>query len=102
MLGGRVTVRIGGAMHPLIGRIAMEVCVVDIRDHAVTRGDEVVFFGDPRDGAPSRGGWVPATGWSAGELVASTGLRAAREGRPGTASWGSTCTRFDLASGRAG
>lgn len=82
MLGNRVAVRVGDAMRPLIGRIAMDVCVVDIGDHPVARGDEVVFFGDPREGAPSLDGWVHATGWSAGELVTATGARAAREVRP--------------------
>lgn len=82
MLGGRVAVLIGGAMHPLIGRIAMDVCVVEIGDHAVARGDEVAFFGDPHAGEPSLETWVRATGWSAGELVAATGRHAAREVGP--------------------
>lgn len=82
MLGNRVAVRIGGTLHPLVGRVAMDVCVVDITEHAVSRGDEVVFFGDPREDAPPLAEWVRATGWTAGEIVATTGLRAAREVGP--------------------
>ncbi|QEW03187.1 alanine racemase [Microbacterium lushaniae] len=81
MLGNRVAVRIGAALHPLIGRVAMDVCVVDITEHPVSRGDEVVYFGDPRDQAPSLAGWAAATGWTAGELVTAAGLRAVREVR---------------------
>ncbi len=79
MLGNRVTVRIGGALRPLIGRVAMDVCVVDIGDLPVQRGDEVVFFGDPRDEDPPLAAWSAATGWSAGEIVALIGSRATRE-----------------------
>ncbi|MCK6065381.1 alanine racemase [Microbacterium sp. EYE_512] len=81
MLGNRVAVRIGAALHPLVGRVAMDVCVVDITEHPVSRGDEVVFFGDPRDQAPSLAGWADATGWTAGELITAAGLRAVREVR---------------------
>ena len=79
MLGDRVQVRVGGAFRPLIGRIAMDVCVVDIAEHDVARGDEVVFFGDPREPAPPLSSWTAATGWTAGELVSLVGARAHRE-----------------------
>lgn len=78
-LGNRVSVRIGDAMHPIVGRVAMDVCVVAIGDSDVRRGDEVVFFGDPRQGDPSLTAWVELTGLSAAELVTAVGLRATRE-----------------------
>ena len=79
MLDGRVQVRVGGVFRPLIGRIAMDVCVVDIADQEVARGDEVVFFGDPREPSPPLSAWTSATGWSAGELVSLVGARVNRE-----------------------
>lgn len=78
-LGDRVTVAIAGERHPIVGRVAMDVCVVDIGDAAVARGDEVVFFGDPGAGAPSVREWADATGLSALEIVTTVGLRAHRE-----------------------
>ncbi len=77
-LGDRVAVRIGAARHPVVGRVAMDVCVVDIGDADVSRGDEVVFFGDGPDD-PRLADWVACTGLSAAELVTAVGLRAQRE-----------------------
>ncbi|MDR7186122.1 alanine racemase [Microbacterium trichothecenolyticum] len=81
-LGGAVDVAIAGERHPVVGRVAMDVCVVDIRDAAVRRGDEVLFLGDPADGEPSLADWVRETGLTAGELVTMVGLRAGREETP--------------------
>jgi alanine racemase len=77
-LGSRVAVTIGGVAHPIVGRVAMDVCVVDVGEHAVARGAEAVFFGDPRAGEPSLATWTTATGLSASELVAAVGLHARR------------------------
>ncbi|WP_125131901.1 alanine racemase C-terminal domain-containing protein [Microbacterium sp. 10M-3C3] len=82
MLGGRVDVDIAGALHRLVGRIAMDVSVVDIGDTVIERGAVVTYFGDPRTGAPSLGAWTHATGWSAAELIALAGARATREDSP--------------------
>jgi alanine racemase len=81
-LGGAVDVAIAGQRHPIVGRVAMDVCVVDIRDAAVRRGDEVVFLGDPAYGEPSLTEWVRATGLLASELITAVGLRAIREEAP--------------------
>ncbi|QKJ21166.1 alanine racemase [Microbacterium hominis] len=78
-LGGRAVVVIDGLRHPIVGRVAMDVCVVDIGDAAVDRGAEAVFFGDPADGAPSVREWVTATGMTAIELVAAVGVHSERE-----------------------
>jgi len=77
-LGGCVGVRFADRRQPIIGRVAMDVCVVDIEDDAVERGDEVVFFGDPELGDPSLSEWCEATGLSGGELAAAAGLHATR------------------------
>lgn len=81
-LGGAVDVAIAGERRPIVGRVAMDVCVVDIRDAAVGRGDEVLFLGDPARGEPSLGDWVRATGLFASELITTVGLRAIREEAP--------------------
>lgn len=81
-LGGAAHVWIAGERHPIVGRVAMDVCVVDIADAAVRRGDEVLFLGDPAAGEPSLADWVRATGLRAGELIATVGLRAIREETP--------------------
>lgn len=78
-LGGRVDVAIAGRRHPIIGRVAMDVCVVDVGEHEVRRGDEVVFFGDPGRGEPSLRDWLDATSLGAAEIVTAIGLRAWRE-----------------------
>lgn len=76
-LGNRIRVEIGGRPHPVVGRVAMDVCVVDITDAPVAPGDEVVYFGGS---GPARGAlaeWQAASGLSAAELVCAVGLRAA-------------------------
>ncbi len=77
-LGNAVTVSIDGRRHRIVGRVAMDVCVVDVDDTTVPRGSEVVFFGDPAEGHPSLEEWTDATGWSAAEIVATVGVRADR------------------------
>lgn len=78
-LGNAVTVAIDGRRHRIVGRVAMDVCVVDVGATSVARGAEVVFFGDPRDGHPSLQEWTEATGWTPAEIVAAVGTRARRE-----------------------
>ncbi|MNL57989.1 hypothetical protein D3C87_1815880 [compost metagenome] len=60
----------------------MDVCVVEITDAVVRRGDEVLFLGDPADGEPSLVEWEAVTGLTAAELVTVIGLRAIREESP--------------------
>ncbi|BDV30657.1 alanine racemase C-terminal domain-containing protein [Microbacterium terricola] len=78
-LGGAVDVLVAGARRPLIGRVAMDVCVVDIGDASVERGDHVEFFGDPDSGHPSLAPWTAATGLTAAEIVTAVGTRSQRE-----------------------
>jgi alanine racemase len=75
-VGNHVSVAIGDALHPVVGRVAMDVSMIDIGDAEVSTGDEVVFFGDPDAGAPGLGAWVTATGLSAAEIVAGVARRA--------------------------
>ena len=78
-LGNRVSVAIAGDRHPIIGRVAMDVCVVDVGAAPILPRAEVVFFGEPAAGEPSLAEWVEATGLTARELATAVGLRAARE-----------------------
>ncbi len=77
-LGNAASVVIAGRRHPIVGRVAMDVCVVDVQDAVIARGAEVSFFGDPAAGDPSLSEWTDATGLSAAEIVAIVGARADR------------------------
>ena len=80
-LGNRMTVSIAGERHPIVGRVAMDVCVVDVGAAPVRRRDDVVFFGDADAGEPAAAEWAAATGLTALEIVTAAGLRAVREHR---------------------
>ncbi len=71
-------VLIAGKLFEISGRVAMDQFVVDIGNHDVALGSEVVIFGDPASGEPS----AEALGESAGtinyEIVTRIGGRAKR------------------------
>ena len=69
-LGNRASVSLHGRRCPIVGRVAMDVCVIDLKDTPAAPGDEAVFLGDPAEGEPSVSEWMSATGMSAIELVA--------------------------------
>lgn len=81
-LGGVADVAVRGDRHPIVGRVAMDVCVVENRDASIHRGDQALFLGDPAQGEPSLVDWVRATGLTPAELIATVGLRAIREEAP--------------------
>lgn len=81
-LGGRVDVSIDGTRHPIIGRVAMDVCVVDVGTAHVERGAKVVLFGDPVSGEPSIRAWAESSGLHPLELTAACGDLACREVTP--------------------
>jgi len=76
-LGNRVSVEIGGVRHPIVGRVAMDVCVVDVGDAPVRPGDEVVYFGGHGPAREALGEWERATGLTGAEIVCALGLRTA-------------------------
>ncbi|MGP3536638.1 alanine racemase C-terminal domain-containing protein [Microbacterium sp. RD1] len=80
-VGNRVRAVVAGGRHPVIGRVAMDVCMLDIGSSAVDRGDEVTFLGDPVEGAPSVAEWAEASGLGAVEILVAIGLHARREYR---------------------
>ncbi len=75
---GRGPVVIGGRRFTVAGRIAMDQFVVDVGDHPVTVGDEVVLFGDPTLGAPSAAEWGEAADTIDYEIVTRIGPRVVR------------------------
>ncbi len=81
-LGGRVRVAIGERMYPIVGRIAMDVCVVEIGDADVRPGAEVDFFGGSGAVRDALAEWEAASGWSAAEIVCGIALRVPREWTP--------------------
>lgn len=77
-LGNRANVTINSEQRRIIGRVAMDACVVDIGDADVNRGDEVVFLGDPAIGEPAVADWCTITGMQTEEILMQLGLRARR------------------------
>lgn len=75
---GQGPVTIGGERFPVAGRIAMDQFVVDVGDHDVSVGDEVILFGDPTLGAPSADEWGDAAGTINYEIVTRVGARVPR------------------------
>lgn len=75
---GEAEVAIGGRRHPVVGRIAMDQCVVDVGDAHVAVGDRVVVWGDPATGAPSAEDWAAAAGTIGYEIVTRVGPRVPR------------------------
>lgn len=73
-LGGQATVWIRGAEFPIVGRVAMDVCVVDIGTVDIVPGDEAVFFGPEHPGALAH--WARVTGMTELELAAGAGAMA--------------------------
>jgi alanine racemase len=75
---GRGEVAIGGHRFPIAGRIAMDQFVVDVADHPVAIGDEVVLFGDPATGVPTATEWALAADTIDYEIVTRIGGRVER------------------------
>ncbi|GAA1944393.1 alanine racemase [Microbacterium deminutum] len=75
---GAGPVVIAGNRFTVAGRIAMDQFVVDVGEHPVSVGDEVVLFGDPTLGAPSADEWAGAAGTINYEIVTRIGPRVPR------------------------
>lgn len=70
---------VGGGVHPLVGRIAMDQFVVDVGSSSTAAiGDEAVLFGDAAAGHPLARDWATWTARSPLELTAGIGSRIAR------------------------
>ncbi|MFJ2552761.1 alanine racemase [Microbacterium sp. NPDC087591] len=78
-LGNRAHVEIDGELRPIIGRVAMDVCVVDLEGADASVGAEVTFFGGEGPAAHNLSHWAEVTGLSVAELIAVAGAHAVRE-----------------------
>jgi alanine racemase len=72
------SVWVGGAVHPLVGRVAMDQFVVDSGDTEVEVGADAVVFGDAAAGHPTAITWAKQTRRSPLELTAAIGPRVQR------------------------
>ena len=74
--GGQVL--IGGVRHPIAGTITMDQLCVDVRDHAVEPGDEVVLLGRQGDEEITAGEWAARVDTIPYEIVCGIGPRVPR------------------------
>ena len=79
LASSRATVHVGSAIHPLVGRVAMDQFVVDCGDDTPELGSDAVLFGDQASGLPSAHEWATATEREPLDLTAGLGARIARE-----------------------
>lgn len=77
-LGNHVQMEIAGRARPIIGRVAMDVCVVDLQGSQVDAGAEVTYFGGTGPAANALAKWSAITDLTIAELITVTGAHAAR------------------------
>lgn len=85
--GGGATVAVAGFHCPIVGRIGMDQCIVDLGKlgKRVNIGDEVVLFGDPARDLPAVEMWAELMRTINYEIVASIGTRVVRVAVDGVA-----------------
>lgn len=76
-IGNHAVVDLDGRAMRVVGRVAMDVCVIDVEDADAAPGDPVVLFGRgvARDELAR---WQQASGWTAEEIVAALGAQLPR------------------------
>lgn len=77
-LGNRAAVEIRETSLPIVGRVAMDVCVVDLQGADIDVDSEVTYFGGSGPAASGVAHWADVTGMTAAELVAVAGTHAVR------------------------
>ena len=80
--GGRAYVAVNGVRCPIVGRIAMDQCVVDVGDLPVRVGDTAVVFGAGDDGEPTVVDWAGWADTNPHEVLTGVGPRVERQYRP--------------------
>lgn len=83
-LGNAASVEIDGVLRPIVGRVAMDVCVVDLQGSAadVREGADAVFFGGNGVARDALANWADATGLTVAELITVAGSKAVRAWTP--------------------
>lgn len=77
-LGNRASVQIGERMHPIVGRIAMDVCVVDLEGADAAVDTAVTYFGGSGAMRDALVHWSGATGLTALEMAVVIGQNGER------------------------
>lgn len=77
-LGNAAQVEVEGIGRPIVGRVAMDVCVIDLGDHDAAVGAEATYFGGAGPIAPALAHWSTVTGLSVAELITVAGTHADR------------------------
>ncbi len=77
-LGNRARVQIGEHTHPIVGRIAMDVCVVDLEGADAPVGAPVTYFGGSGAMRDALAQWSAATGLTALEMAVVIGRNGER------------------------
>lgn len=77
-LGNRAAVEIDGRECPIVGRVAMDVCVVDLGDQGAEVGAEATYFGGSGLAADGLARWRAVTGLTIPELVTVAGAHGDR------------------------
>ncbi len=77
----RASVAVGGVRRPLVGRISMDMAVVDLGPVPAAPGDQVALFGPGDDGEPTVADWARWAGTLPHEIVTGLGARISREVR---------------------
>ncbi|PKI93011.1 hypothetical protein CW368_01575 [Actinomycetales bacterium SN12] len=73
VLGNRVRVQIHDRMLPIVGRIAMDVCVVDLEGGDVDDGTSVVYFGGAAGAREALAQWSAVSGLTPLEMAVVIG-----------------------------
>jgi alanine racemase len=71
-------VTIAGKRFTVSGRVSMDQVTIDVGDDPVSRGDWVVFFGDPEHGEPSVTEWADCASTVPYEVLTGVGTRVKR------------------------
>ena len=82
----RAEVLVSGRRVPVVGRISMDMTVVDLGDTPAELGDLACVFGPGRGGEPTVRDWADAAGVQEHEIVTGLGSRVERVHRPSTTS----------------
>ena len=75
---GRAEVQVRGRRRPLVGRISMDMAVVDLGAEGGAVGDPVTVFGPGTRGEPTTADWAAWSGTIEHEIVTGLGPRATR------------------------
>lgn len=78
-LGNHGHAEIDGVLRPIIGRVAMDVCVIDLQGADAAEGAEVTYFGGTGPARDALADWTRITGLTVGELAAVAGMSSRRE-----------------------